>query len=144
MSCTSTVPVVSAANEVLYCVGKRPRAIGRDVFTIEAVDWNTGESLYYTELGSDLLINGLYCGTIVGTKGDIVMGVLGGVIRLSESSESSASSAAALPASQKAEKLTTSEKYDLVVRQLDHFMDMNEKGVLPTQDELAAAGLLHI
>lgn len=73
VSCTSVVPVVSAANDVFYCLGKRPAStesnrFKRDQFTIEALSWRTGESLYHVELGSTLLSNGLYAGTIVGTQ----------------------------------------------------------------------------
>ena len=69
VSCTSTVPIVAASNEVLYCLGKRNQPLSsRSTYTIEAVDWNTGRSLYYVDIGPTMLSNGLYAGTIVGTK----------------------------------------------------------------------------
>lgn len=71
VSCTSTVPIVAASNEVLYCLGKRYRTKSegeRSTYTIEAVDWKTGRSLYYVDIGPTMLSNGLYAGTIVGTK----------------------------------------------------------------------------
>ena len=87
ISCSSTIPLVSAATNTLYCLGKRDRhgvAEGRRaVFTIEAIDWETGASLYHFEISSSLLANGLYAGTIVGTGNDVVMGTLGGIVRVS-------------------------------------------------------------
>jgi hypothetical protein len=74
VSCTSVVPTMSAANDVFYCLGKRAarassgKGAKRDQFTIEALSWTTGKALYNVELGSTLLSNGLYAGTIVGTQ----------------------------------------------------------------------------
>lgn len=84
VSCTSVVPTVSSATDVFYCLGKRssahahtalgaedsetPLGKPRDQFTIEALSWSTGASLYHVKLGSTLLSNGLYAGTIVGTQ----------------------------------------------------------------------------
>lgn len=71
VSCTSVVPTVSSATDTFDCLGKRP-ASGlhnkRDQFTIEALSWDTGRSQYHVKLGSTLLSNGLYAGTIVGTQ----------------------------------------------------------------------------
>jgi hypothetical protein len=44
----------------------------RDQYTIEAVSWETGASLFHVPIGSTLLSNGLYAGTIVGSKVTII------------------------------------------------------------------------
>jgi len=52
------------------------------VYTIEAMDWNTGRSLFYVPLSSSLLANSLYAATEIGTENDIVMGTLSGILRV--------------------------------------------------------------
>jgi hypothetical protein len=83
VSCTSSIPVVSEDN-ILYCLGKRaPVSKGVEKYTIEAVDWFTGKSLFNVELSHSLLANSLYAATEIGVNNDIVMGTLGGLLRVS-------------------------------------------------------------
>ena len=100
ISCTSSIPVVTD-DDVLFCLGKRRfkdlqpqqqqqqqeqqqrQEQQQDKYTIEAIDWNTGESLFFIEISNSLLVNSLYASTGIGNNNDIVMGTLGGVLRVS-------------------------------------------------------------
>jgi hypothetical protein len=85
VSCTSSIPVVSE-DDILYCLGKRPATVkgGLEKYTIEAVDWKSGKSLFFVELSHSLLSNSLYAATEIGVNKDIVMGTLGGLLRVGE------------------------------------------------------------
>jgi len=130
VSCTSVVPVLSAANEVFYCIGKRSRKVEklRDVFTIEAIDWRTGRSLYHVKLSPSLLYNGLYAGTIIGTEHDLVMGSLAGVIRLTPGSDDSAI-------------IEDASAISPVWKLFELMGAWNEVGHVPTTEEIEALGL---
>jgi len=130
VSCTSVVPVLSAANEVFYCIGKRSREVEklRDVFTVEAIDWRTGRSLYHVKLSPSLLYNGLYAGTIIGTEHDLVMGSLAGVIRLTPGSDDSAI-------------IEDASAISPVWKLFELMGAWNEVGHVPTTEEIEALGL---
>lgn len=130
VSCTSVVPVLSASNEVFYCNGKRSREVEklRDVFTVEAIDWRTGRSLYHVKLSPSLLYNGLYAGTIIGTEHDLVMGSLAGVIRLTPGSDGSA-------------VIEDTSAISPVWKLFELMGAWNEVGHVPTIDEIEALGL---
>jgi len=130
VSCTSVVPVLSAANEVFYCIGKRSRKVEklRDVFTVEAIDWRTGRSLYHVKLSPSLLYNGLYAGTIIGTEHDLVMGSLAGVIRLTPGSDDSAI-------------IKDASAISPVWKLFELMGAWNEVGHVPTTEEIEALGL---
>jgi len=139
VSCTSVIPVLSASNDVFYCIGKRSREIEklRDVFTVEAVDWHTGRSLYHVKLSSSLLYNGLYAGTIIGTEHDIVMGSLAGVIRLSPGNDSMEG------VSRKGMSRIIEDASGIspVWKIFELMGAWNELGHVPTADEVEALGL---
>jgi len=164
VSCTSVVPVVSTVDGILYCVGKRARPKKRDIFTMEAVDWATGQSLYHVETSSSLLANGLYAGTIIGTSGDIVMGNMAGVTRWSSSAapQSSVFKGASDEESAPSRSGTSDESSDspkpspesttdgfkrsdprtaAAARALDQLVTWYEAGHSPSEAELAAVGL---
>lgn len=77
VSCTSAIPVVSLATATAFCLGKRGA-----VFTIEALDWATGRSLFHVRLGEGLQWNSLYAGTEIGAHRDIIMGTMAGILRV--------------------------------------------------------------
>lgn len=52
VSCTSAIPVLSLPDNTAYCLGKRGQ-----LFTIEALDWLTGQSLFHVPLGDGLQYN---------------------------------------------------------------------------------------
>jgi len=144
VSCTSVIPVVSTADGTLYCVGKRPRPKKRDSFTVEAVDWATGKSLYHVETTAMLYANGLYASTIIGDKGDIVMGNMAGVTRWSSTAPAS-SSASPSPASAAAdehdERLLRDPRTAAAARVVQQLADWYAAGVVPTEADVAALGL---
>ena len=100
VSCTSSIPVV-AADGIAYCLGKRaaghgPNPVGRaGEFTLEALDWATGESIFSHALGRSIAWNSNYAGTEVGSDGEVIMGTLGGVLRVREGGRPAAAGAAA-------------------------------------------------
>ena len=136
VSCTSVVPVLSASNDVMYCIGKRSREKLRDVFTVEAVDWHTGRSLYHVKLSPSLLYNGLYAGTIIGAEHDLVMGSLSGVIRVSPGDDSSSTEG-----SRKSSIMEDGSGLSPVWKLFELMGLWNEQGILPTPEEVEALGL---
>ena len=137
VSCTSTVPIVSS-NGVFYCAGKRSRPAKRDVFTIEAVDWETGKSLYHVEISTTLLANGLYAGTIIGTDGDIVMGTLAGVLRVATVSPDVSVHYRLNDASS---SLDNVNQLPPVWQHMQLLYDWNKAGHVPSKAELLKLGL---
>ena len=136
VSCTSTIPLVSAATGTMYCLGKRDRKERRAVFTIEAVSWETGKSLYHVEISSLLLANGLYAGTIVGTDNDVVMGTLGGIVRVSKPAAD-----VAVPCVDERDE-ALHRPPSAVWQAMQQLADWNEEGHIPTKAQLAALGLV--
>ena len=140
VSCTSTVPIVSSSG-VFYCAGKRSRPALRDVFTVEAVDWETGRALYHVEISSTLLANGLYAGTIIGTEGDIVMGTLAGVLRVSASPDAPAAGPAQYHLNHQSSSVDNDKQMPVVWQRMQQLAEWNSAGHVPTKDELAKLGL---
>ena len=136
VSCTSTIPVVSANDEVLYCVGKRSRPKGRDMFTIEAIDWNTGKSLHYVDIGSTLLSNGLYAGRCIGTMGDVVMGSLSGVIRVSSPASPSDTDRGYRINDKVVRGVEEDDNLSPAWKIMQQFADWNAIGHVPSKEEL--------
>ena len=69
VSCPNAIPSMSRATQLMYCIGARDEA-----WTLEALDWNTGESVFYVPLRHKLKFNSFYAGTQIGPNGDIVSG----------------------------------------------------------------------
>lgn len=61
VSCTSSIPVMSEDDETFYCIGKRDE--GKN-FSLEALDWKTGESKFFVDLGTKA--NPMYAGCEIG------------------------------------------------------------------------------
>ena len=139
VSCSSSVPVVSE-DEVLYCLGKRKPAVGLEKFTIEAMDWNTGRSLFNVELSHSLLSNALYAATEIGTNQDIVMGTLSGMVRVSTTGEQ-----AGRPKGFELKSMTSpSQRIPATVLQQWSFLDelaaFNVRGEVPSNEFLEKIG----
>ncbi len=138
VSCTSSIPVVSEVNNVLYCLGKRSVIKKRAVYTIEAMDWDTGKSLFHVELGPSLLVNSLYAATEVGPDSDIVMGTLAGMIRVGPTTGSATGSQISLLSP----KATAANAATLAAWQkMDRLADIFLEGRKPTADELKTLGI---
>jgi hypothetical protein len=137
VSCTSSIPVLSEESGILYCLGKRERPMKRATYTIEAMSWATGRSLFHVELSPVLLANSLYAATEIGTSNDIVMGTLAGIVRVSENKAvSSATSKAPETIEQAMHEIMSKSKHADMWEQFDALQQMNEKGQVPSAEFL--------
>ena len=74
VSCPNGIPSMSSATGLAYCWGARD-----DVWTLEALDWRTGATVFHQPVGVGSTDNSAYAGTEVGAFGAVVSGTLGGV-----------------------------------------------------------------
>ncbi len=77
ISCPNGIPCMSAASGIMYCWGQRST-----VWTLEAMDWATGESVFHKTLGLLPKYNSTYAGTEIGPYQNIVSGTIAGVVRV--------------------------------------------------------------
>ncbi len=82
VSSPSCVPVVSHISDRVYLIGAR-----NNRWTLEAIDWQTGESAYHSIIGGQRY-NPIYSGTLLDEAGRIHYGGPWGRIRLNIASES--------------------------------------------------------
>ncbi len=73
IACPNGIPSMSAATGLIYCIGKRGQT-----WTLEAIDWNTGDSNFFQNLGEQY--NSTYAATEIGPNSAILTGVTGGVV----------------------------------------------------------------
>jgi hypothetical protein len=77
ISIPNGIPCMSAATKLCYAVGKR------GIFwTLEALDWDTGESVFYSNIGIGLQYNSAYAAAQVGLDGCIYSGTAIGLVNL--------------------------------------------------------------
>lgn len=76
-SCPNGIPTMSAATNMFYCIGARYNA-----WTVEGLDWQTGENRFSKHLGWNPLFNSFYAGTQIGSGGRIVSGTTFGVMEM--------------------------------------------------------------
>jgi len=76
VSSTNGVPYVSLGSNILYCVGVRDWK-----WTLEGIDWTTGESAFYWIVGGERY-NSLYSGLHLDQEGRIIFGTTFGKVRL--------------------------------------------------------------
>ena len=80
ISLPNGIPSMSAATNLIYDIGQRD-----SLWTMEALDWTTGASVFYHELGrgvTGLEFNSAYAGTEIGHKGGLYTGTALGMLRL--------------------------------------------------------------
>ena len=77
VSCPNGIPSMSTATGLAYCWGARDSA-----WTLEALDWQTGATVFHRDIGVGSADNSAYAGTEIGAFGTIVSGTLGGVTAL--------------------------------------------------------------
>ncbi|MFC1890444.1 hypothetical protein ACFL4G_11880, partial [Thermodesulfobacteriota bacterium] len=77
VSLPNGIPAMSAAAGLIYDVGQRD-----GTWTWEALDWETGESVFFYPIGRMLKYNSVYAGTEVGPDGALFSGALWGMMRL--------------------------------------------------------------
>ena len=76
VSSPSSVPIVSVAADLVYLIGARD---GK--FTLEALDWNTGEASFHYVIGGQRH-NVLYAGTLLDESGRVHYGTPWGRVRI--------------------------------------------------------------
>eukprot|EP00811_Abedinium_folium_P035028 NODE_7859_length_1544_cov_3.856740.p1 GENE.NODE_7859_length_1544_cov_3.856740~~NODE_7859_length_1544_cov_3.856740.p1 ORF type:complete len:251 (+),score=42.06 NODE_7859_length_1544_cov_3.856740:565-1317(+) len=102
VQCSSSIPADSAggggavSGAIFYCVGQRAKEpeynniferllaplLPRTIFTLEALDWETGATDFSLDLGGGFAFNPAYAGVVVGSQDDVVFGTMAGVVRV--------------------------------------------------------------
>ncbi|MCG8672643.1 MAG: hypothetical protein MI867_24790 [Pseudomonadales bacterium] len=82
ISCPNGIPTMSEASNLFYCIGQRKK-----VWNLEALDWDTGESVFYRPMSIWPLHNSFYASTQVGPFGGIWTGTVSGAVQLSVDQE---------------------------------------------------------
>jgi hypothetical protein len=77
LSCPNGIPTMSAATGLFYCMGQR-----EGQWTLEAVNWATGESAFHQPLSPGSKSNSFYAATEIAAEGTILTGTYGGVLKL--------------------------------------------------------------
>jgi hypothetical protein len=85
-SAPSAVAKLSLANGVVYTYTKNARDDGEDGWYLTAIDFATGRTLWRALGGEGLGYNNNYAPITLGPDGAAYVGVLGGLVRLSDSS----------------------------------------------------------
>lgn len=76
VSIPNGIPTMSAATNMVYGIGARD-----GVWTLEGLDWDTGESVLTVEASASPTANSTYAATTVGHDGTVWTGTFGGVTR---------------------------------------------------------------
>lgn len=77
ISLPNGIPTMSSTTNLIYDIGQR-----NSQWTMEALDWNTGESVFYQLLGSNPQFNSAYAATEIGHSGGLYTGTAFGMLRL--------------------------------------------------------------
>ncbi len=77
VSLPNGIPAMSAATNLAYCIGQR-----NGVWNVEAIDWTTGTSTFYSSLGRRMKYNSAYSAMEIGSGGHLFSGSLKGVLRI--------------------------------------------------------------
>ena len=80
----TSVPKLSLANGLVYVYTKEPRDDGNDGWYLTAIDFDTGQTVYKRLAGEGLGFNNNYAPITLAPNGDAYVGVLGGLVRLSD------------------------------------------------------------
>ncbi len=78
VSLPNGIPCMSSATGLVYGIGKRGK-----YWTMEALDWNTGESVFYIPVGAGPWYNSAYAAIEIGDAGNMFTGTALGMVRLS-------------------------------------------------------------
>ncbi len=77
ISCPNGIPTMSEASNLFYCIGQRG-----STWNLEAMDWDTGESVFYRPMSKWFWHNSFYAATQIGPFGDVWSGTTTGAIQL--------------------------------------------------------------
>jgi len=75
ISCPNGVPSVSGGSGLMYCIGQR-----ESVWTLEAIDWGTGEPTFHVPLGLGLKYNSFWANTEIGPDRNVITGTFLGTL----------------------------------------------------------------
>ncbi|PCJ42271.1 MAG: hypothetical protein COA99_08430 [Moraxellaceae bacterium] len=78
ISCPNGIPTMSAASNLFYCIGQRDAR-----WNVEALNWDTGESVFFKPISKWFFYNSFYAATQIGPQGGIWTGTITGVTKLS-------------------------------------------------------------
>jgi hypothetical protein len=76
LSVPNGIPSMSSETGLIYYLGQH-----KERWTIEGVDWQTGELAFRQELENAIKFNSYYAGMEIGYEGDLVTGTVGGALR---------------------------------------------------------------
>jgi hypothetical protein len=79
LSCPNGIPTMSEATGLMYFIGQR-----EEHWTLEAVDWATGEDAFHCKLSKNSDQNSFYAATQIGLDQTIITGTYGGVLRFNK------------------------------------------------------------
>ncbi|MCP4685380.1 MAG: hypothetical protein GY867_08015 [bacterium] len=77
LSFPNAIPAMSSATNLIYAIGQR-----NGVWTLEAVDWDAGESVWHYEIGDRSYHNSLFAATVIGPDESIYYGTFIGLMRI--------------------------------------------------------------
>lgn len=83
LSVPNGIPSMSAATGQIYYLGQH-----EEKWTIEGVDWNTGQLSFRETLEHAIKYNSYYAGMEIGYDGDLLSGTVGGALRFGKPSDS--------------------------------------------------------
>ncbi len=78
LSLPNAIPAMSSATNLIYEIGQR-----NGVWTLEAIDWDTGESAWHYQIGDRSYHNSYFAATVVGPGESIYYGTFLGLMRIS-------------------------------------------------------------
>lgn len=77
VSCPNAIPTVSSSSNMFYCVGA-----DKGYWTLEGMNWSTGQSVFRKYLGAMPNYNSFYAATEITPEGGIIYGTVSGAIYL--------------------------------------------------------------
>lgn len=77
ISCPNGIPTMSAATSLFYCIGQRDSR-----WNVEALDWDTGSSVFFKPMSKWFYYNSFYAATQIGPFGGIWTGTITGVAKV--------------------------------------------------------------
>lgn len=84
LSVPNGIPTMSEATGLMYGIGQR-----ESDWTLEAIDWNTGDSVFFERLTREVRHNSFWAATEIGPDGTIITGMYGGIMRFGKHADPS-------------------------------------------------------
>ena len=80
----TVVPKMSTKTGLIYTYARPEDPTGNEGYFWTAIDYRTGETAWSKYSGSGLLYNNNYAGLALGPDGSAYLGVIGGIVKLSD------------------------------------------------------------